>query len=61
MGTLAPDGWLYLEVAIDEEDAPGDSLVVWACSSTCATSMWKVGPGVLGLATPDQSGDGGGT
>lgn len=42
---LAPKDWLYLEVTIDDEDEPGDSLVVYACSEECATGMWKKGPG----------------
>lgn len=41
----APNGWLYLEVALDEETEPGDALMVYACSESCASTMWKRGPG----------------
>ena len=60
MGKMAPEGWLYLEARIDEGfDAEGDpvsdALVVWACSPTCAASLWKGGPGSLDLTMPIRS------
>ncbi len=47
MGTLAPDGWFYLE-ARDNDDA-ASTIIVWACSETCAGTLWQPGPGRLDL------------
>jgi len=47
-GTMAPSGWLYLE-AVDDEEGPSSTLIVWACSATCAASLWRPGPGKLDL------------
>lgn len=47
MGTLAPQGWFYLEA--QDSDNPSNCLIMWACSKECADKQWKPGPGKLNL------------
>jgi hypothetical protein len=45
-GTMAPEGWLYLETLDVDGDERG-VMVTWACGPNCALALWCKGPGKL--------------
>ena len=44
--TMAPPGWLFMEVEADD-DGELEIFVLWACKEACALALWKKGPGRL--------------
>ena len=38
----SPKDWLYLEA---KDAGSGDTVIVWACSTHCASKQWRPGPG----------------
>ena len=43
-GTIAPDGWLYLEATLQGTE---HTFFVYACSEGCSRELWREGPGEL--------------
>lgn len=49
-GTCCPEGWLYSEVAPEDEDGTlieEQALIVPVCGRDCASRFWRKGPGKL--------------
>ena len=44
--TIAPEGWLYIDVN-DDDDPSGSAIIVSVCSEACAAALWQRGPGRL--------------
>lgn len=45
--TFAPEGWLFIEAQIDDEEPALGTSILLACSKECAMGMWENGPGDL--------------